>query len=240
MSKIIVTTSWDDGSISDLRLAESLSKYGIGATFYIPKAHDKRNIRDNDVKTLAQEFEIGAHSLTHPNLIRLPIEEAENEIKGSKAYLEDLTGKTVSMFSYPYGGYNADIKRVMKSCGFVGARTTTPGNLNFPRDQFEWGVTQYASSHESPLVTFQVWRKFHFPTRFLLNWETKAKLLFDRALQKGGIYHLWGHSWEIELNNEWDKLEEVFQHISRQDYVENMSNGEILTPQIAMSLNAVT
>ena len=40
MSKLIVTTSWDDGSRLDLKLAELLEKYGISGTFYVPKTED--------------------------------------------------------------------------------------------------------------------------------------------------------------------------------------------------------
>ena len=38
MSRLIVTTSWDDGSIQDLKLGELLMKYGIKGTFYIPRS----------------------------------------------------------------------------------------------------------------------------------------------------------------------------------------------------------
>ena len=34
-TEIIVTSSWDDGSISDLKLLELLEVYSIRATFYI-------------------------------------------------------------------------------------------------------------------------------------------------------------------------------------------------------------
>lgn len=36
MDKAIVTTSWDDGHPSDLKLAELLKRYDVPATFYIP------------------------------------------------------------------------------------------------------------------------------------------------------------------------------------------------------------
>ena len=32
MSKLIITTSWDDGTIGDLKLAELLDKHGIVVT----------------------------------------------------------------------------------------------------------------------------------------------------------------------------------------------------------------
>ena len=35
----------------------------------------------------------------------------------------------------------------------------------------------------------------------------------DYVIKHGGVWHLWGHSWEIEKNKDWDKLEEVFMNI---------------------------
>lgn len=37
--KKIVTLSFDDGEIQDIRLAELLRKYGLQATFYLCSAH---------------------------------------------------------------------------------------------------------------------------------------------------------------------------------------------------------
>ena len=46
---------------------------------------------------------IGAHSITHRSLSRLAAQEAEQEILGSRARLEDVTGQRVRTFAYPYG-----------------------------------------------------------------------------------------------------------------------------------------
>jgi hypothetical protein len=31
--------------------------------------------------------------------------------------------------------------------------------------------------------------------------------LFDETLSHGGVFHLWGHSWEIEQEHQWERLE---------------------------------
>jgi peptidoglycan/xylan/chitin deacetylase (PgdA/CDA1 family) len=228
MNRLIVTTSWDDGSILDLRLAEMLKKYGIKATFYVPKSYPHTLLRKEDTIAIDKEFEVGAHGLNHEDLTAIPLEEARKEIEGSKAHLEDLLGHSISMFSYPYGKFNAGIKKLVRSCGFAGARTTIPGDFDFSPDPFGWHVTQYASGEESPFVTLRVWRKFRIPIKILFNWEAKAKLLFDMALQKGGVYHLWGHSWQLERDHEWDKLERVLSYLSNKDGVYYATNGEAI------------
>jgi peptidoglycan/xylan/chitin deacetylase (PgdA/CDA1 family) len=110
MKKVLVTTSWDDGHILDMRLASILKKYGISGTFYVsPKDREfmpEQLLTDEQIKELSKEFEIGAHTMTHPHLTDLSDEHALQEIAGSKEYLERLLGKPVTSFCYPAGYYN--------------------------------------------------------------------------------------------------------------------------------------
>jgi peptidoglycan/xylan/chitin deacetylase (PgdA/CDA1 family) len=48
-------------------------------------------------------IEFGAHSRTHRDLTTLTEEELNDEIEGSRSDLEDVTGRTVRAFAYPYG-----------------------------------------------------------------------------------------------------------------------------------------
>jgi len=50
-----------------------------------------------------------------------------------------------------------------------------------------------------------------------------------KIIHSGGIYHVWGHSWEIGKRNDWIKLERVLQYISNRDYIKYYTNGEILS-----------
>ena len=92
--QIIVTTSWDDGHKLDLKLAKLLKKYGIRGTFYIsPKNREFREedlLSDEEIIKLDRDFEIGAHTMTHPRLTKISEREAFNEIIDSKKYLENL------------------------------------------------------------------------------------------------------------------------------------------------------
>src|SRR3989344_5582292 len=99
-----VTTSWDDGDVLDERLAAMLEKYGLKGTFYIPRDYWGERLSDDAIRALSEKFEIGAHTLTHADLTKLSLDEAEKEIRGSKQWLEEVTGKPVGMFCYPRGG----------------------------------------------------------------------------------------------------------------------------------------
>jgi hypothetical protein len=67
-----------------------------------------------------------------------------------------------------------------------------------------------------------------FNVSSLFNWESRAKAVFDLALNKGGLYHIYGHSSEFEADNEWDKIERVLSYISNHKDVRYLSNGESL------------
>lgn len=224
---LIVTTGWDDGTVTDLKLAELLEKYGIKGTFYIAKSFLDNPLPKKDIVALDKKVEIAAHTISHPDLTKVSLSEAEREIKDSKTYLEDLLGHSISMFCYPYGRYNDAIKKIVKDSGFIAARTCDPGGFNLPEDPYQWHITLFASNG-SPLMALKIWWRFHlWKISASIDWENRAKLLFDLALQKGGVYHIYGHSAEHERNNEWDKLDRVFSYISRKEDVQYMASGEI-------------
>jgi len=224
---LMVTTSWDDGTITDLKLAELLEKYRLKGTLYVSKFIDNP-LPKKDIIAIDKKFEVGAHSLNHLDLTKVSSAQARREIEGSKIYLEDLLGHSVPMFCYPDGRYNEAIKKMVKDSGFMAARTCDPRGFNLPEDPYQWHVTLFASNG-SPLMALRIWRKARLWTvSALLDWESRAKLLFDLALQKGGIYHIYGHSVEFERNNGWDKLERVLNYVSNRERTEYMTNGEVI------------
>ncbi|MGD0804227.1 MAG: polysaccharide deacetylase family protein [Candidatus Bathyarchaeia archaeon] len=225
MKKFIVTTSWDDGNKFDLQIARLLDKYQLKGTFYVsPKLSN--GLSNIELKKIELNHEIGAHTITHPVLTDIPIDRAEAEIKDSKKYLENLLKRDISMFCYPKGYYNQQIKEIVKNSGFLGARTCVHGNFEKPKDPYQWQITLHASNG-SPLMTTRIWIRSKISVLSLFDWEYRAKNLFDLFLEKGGIYHIWGHSWEIENNNEWDKLERVFKYISQKKDINYLTNKEI-------------
>ena len=226
---LVVTTSWDDGQKTDLKLSKLLRKYGIKGTFYITPSY-RDPLEKQDVIEIDKGHEIGAHTLNHVDLTAIPISEAKREIEGSKEYIEELIGHEIKMFCYPYGRYNEDIKRVLKDAGFIGARTCNHGDFSMLNDPYEWQITLHASNG-SPRMTFTIWRINHLSVRSLIDWEIRANELFDLALEKGGVYHLWGHGYEYEERTEWDKLECVLEYISNRDGVRYMTNGEVMEKQ---------
>ena len=226
-NNLIVTTSWDDGTVTDLKLAGLLQKYGIRGTIYISRIPSEKLLDEQEIKELDNSVELGAHTMSHPDLTSVSLSEAKREIEDSKKYVEQLLGHSIFMFCYPYGRYNEGVKKIVKGCGFIGARTCDPRGFNLPEDPYQWHITLTASN-SSPFMALKIWWRFRlWNPRSLLDWESRAKSLFDLALEEGGIYHIYGHSSEHETNNDWGKLERVLDYISNRESVQYMTNGEI-------------
>lgn len=66
---------------------------------------------------------IGAHTISHPRLDALNLEEQLFEIKQSKLKLEELIAAPVQHFSYPFGAYNESTIKLVGDFGFKTATT---------------------------------------------------------------------------------------------------------------------
>ena len=66
-------------------------------------------------------IEMGGHTKNHPILTKIPLSEAEKEVKGSKQILEEKIGKEVVGFAYPNGqegDFNDEIINILKENGY--------------------------------------------------------------------------------------------------------------------------
>ena len=57
---------------------------------------------------------IGAHTLTHQDLTRLPFDRVEAEVCNSKAIIEDALGAPVACFAYPHGRYDYRSREIVR------------------------------------------------------------------------------------------------------------------------------
>jgi peptidoglycan/xylan/chitin deacetylase (PgdA/CDA1 family) len=76
---------------------------------------------------LAAGHDIGSHTRTHPYLTRLPLAQAREEISSSRKKLQDLFGRPIEDFCYPYGDWNESIRDLVAAAGYKTACTTIPG-----------------------------------------------------------------------------------------------------------------
>lgn len=252
MKKIIVTTSWDDGYKLDLKLLNLLNKYNLKGTFYIPQkinyliAKDKPLIQVNQeqIQEIAQSQEIGAHTLNHIYLNQLSLIESEKEIKLSKDWLEELIGQQIKMFSYPGGILNDEIVEIVKKSGFLGARTSQQFQLDLKNaflmgtslqcypyfvDNKEWSMPfRIKMSSKCFFSNLREIFNLELPLSSVFGWVRLSENFFDYICQKGGIYHLWGHSWEIERYGLWEDLEKIFKYIANKENILYLTNSQTI------------
>lgn len=235
----IVTTSWDDGDRVDLKLAELLRSRGIRGTFYVPITPCRERSLDRaEMRALSSEdFEIGAHGFSHKLLGGLPAEQLAMEIGPCKAILEDLLGTEVRTFCYPCGRYDSNVVRALKEAGYYGARTVRMLATRLDFNPFEMPTTVqiFPHSRSSYLRNVARARKLEGLQVCLVqrarlgNWLELGKRLFDSVLQNGGIWHLYGHSWEIDALGLWDGLRAILDYVCRREGVTYLPNGEVLS-----------
>jgi peptidoglycan-N-acetylglucosamine deacetylase len=234
----IVTTSWDDGNRADLQIAKLLTAKAMKATFYVPINYQERTMRNEELRGLASTgFEIGAHGFSHRLLQGLSTAELEKEIVPCKGSLEEITKTDIRMFCYPCGRYDSRVIEMLRSFGYRGGRTTRMLGMQAQFDNFEMPTTVQAFPH-APFTyvknmlkggKIEYLKTFMAQRARLGDWVALSKSLFDAVLQDGGIWHLYGHSWEIERLGLWDGLREVVDYVSRREGVHYMTNGELIT-----------
>lgn len=111
----------------------------------IPTGFFQRLMMDwNQVREMQKGgIEFGAHTVHHPILTRVSLEEVRDEVAGSKSRIEDELGQTVLGFAYPNGqaaDLNEDIAKIVADSGIRAAFTL----LNGPSSQGEVKRNPYA------------------------------------------------------------------------------------------------
>jgi peptidoglycan/xylan/chitin deacetylase (PgdA/CDA1 family) len=138
-----VHVTFDDGFVGVLEHAlPVLAEYGMRATLFavpgrVGSTNDWMWRRDfprrallsaEQLRLLADEgMTIGSHTRTHARLPEASAEEAETEIRVSKAELEDLMGREVVHFAYPYGLLDAAVREQVVCAGYRSACSTRSG-----------------------------------------------------------------------------------------------------------------
>jgi peptidoglycan/xylan/chitin deacetylase (PgdA/CDA1 family) len=82
-------------------------------------------------------FEVGAHTVTHPLLSTMSEARQREEIVNSKSQLEQILRQPVLSFAFPYGNYNPETIRLVRSAGFTCACGTKTGMVLPDTNSFE-------------------------------------------------------------------------------------------------------
>lgn len=235
----LFTTSWDDGHPLDLRVAELLAKYDLTGTFYIPLENSRPVMSAQQIREVGRTFEIGAHTIHHVVLTEVSEEAAEAEVQGCKGALEDLTGRSCEAFCFPKGQFRHRHLEMVRRAGFRTARTVALLSTRFPMRRaglaviptsvqatpHRWiGYLKNAAKRRSPRSMANFF--LHVRAR---QWPEIARSMLDIVARRGGVFHLWGHSWEIEEQQQWTHLETVLREMHQlRSSVACVTNSQLL------------
>lgn len=219
------TLSSDDGVTQDERLISLMKAYGIKGTFFlnsglmgerdwlvqpgINASHYK--YRSEEITEIYDGFEIAVHTMTHPDLTRIPTAMAAWEISENKQHLESLVKHPVQGMSYPFGTYNDEVTNTAKICGIAYSRTVnTTGAFSLPDNFLVWNPTcHYCDSQRTELA-----QKFLKPVTAK---EYQAPLL----------YYVWGHAYQLDAYQDWESMEKFFSLIGGHEEIWYADNIEI-------------
>jgi peptidoglycan/xylan/chitin deacetylase (PgdA/CDA1 family) len=81
-------------------------------------------------------IEVGSHTVGHPRLTGLAPQEVRMELRSSKSQLEDVLGRPVEHFAYPFGNYNDAVRDAVADAGYSSACSTRWGKRHTASDLF--------------------------------------------------------------------------------------------------------
>lgn len=147
-----VVLTFDDGWKSMKDGIPVLKEYRFKASFWIfPRTGVGYPYLDwPEIRDIARDpdFEIGAHSMTHPwdgeSLVtwaegKTPgrtLEDAAYEVRESKKVLEELLQHRVPYFAWPKGEYNEELVKIAKDAGYEAVLTVEDGANRHGDDVF--------------------------------------------------------------------------------------------------------
>jgi peptidoglycan/xylan/chitin deacetylase (PgdA/CDA1 family) len=147
-----IVVSFDDGYADQVRNAAPVlaARGWPGVLNLVADRLDVNGgIRRQDVlRLLAAGWEIGDHSLTHPDLTRVGRARMTREVRGSRRRLEGALGVAVRFFCYPYGRVDRRVRAAVRAAGFLAATTTRFGAAAPSDDRF--ALRRIQVTDESP------------------------------------------------------------------------------------------
>ena len=216
-----LTLSYDDSVTQDRKLVEILNRYGIKCTFNLNAGllkagswwlRNKLKISKLNVEELADLYkghEVAVHSYTHPRLEQLPKERIIAEIYEDRKAIEEWFHYPVRGMAFPFGTYNNQVLEVLKDLGIEYSRTVrSHETFRLPENYLEWDPTCH---HAHPKV-------MDLAKEFLNSDEKRGPHLF----------YLWGHSYEFDVDDNWQLIEEFCSTVANNPHIWYATNIEII------------
>lgn len=219
----VLTMSYDDSVVQDRKLVQIFNQHNIHGTFNLNSGslghegysmHDGRkvdrsHVAPEEVKELYANHEAAVHTLTHPWLNHLPKPAIIYQVMEDKKNIEELVGYPVRGMAYPFGTYNEEVLETLKELGIVFSRNTVSHHtFQLPKNPLEWGAT----CHHRDNKLMELAKDF-----------VEAESNDDLKL-----FYVWGHSYEFDINQNWDVIENFCSYIANKPDVWYATNIQII------------
>lgn len=146
----VAVITFDDGYADNLYACEALVSRGMRATWFIVSGSvgrapawpadgrpDGRLLNADELRAMQDAgMEIGSHAVNHVRLTETDDARLMQELTQSKADLENLLGRAVGSFAYPYGAWDARCANAVRQAGYTAACTTRTGWMLRDNDPF--------------------------------------------------------------------------------------------------------
>lgn len=215
-----LTFSYDDGVEQDRKLLEIFNKFGLKSTFNLNSGiqkHDKPwyykdivpvyRMNSEGLNTLYKGHEIAVHGLNHINLKDADRMKTETEIFEDKKNLEKLFQTDICGMAYAFGAYTDESVEVIHNAGLKYARTTAvTHSFDLEQDMLRYNAT----CHHADEKLFELGEQF-------------LRLTPD----KPQILYVWGHSYEFDIENGWERMERFCKMMGSKDDIFYGTNREV-------------
>lgn len=221
---LALTFSYDDGIEQDVRLIELMDRYGIRSTFNLNSglmgqqgnlgfmgnvAHNK--LPPDQIAEVYKNHEVACHGHMHEALPALSSTQALREILCCRDKLEHLVHHPVVGHAYAIGPYDDKSEVYLEQCGITYARTTEETeDFLLPKNFYYWHPT----CHHGNARLFELVHRF---------FQEESMPFLKRKL-----LYIWGHSYEFDAENNWDRIERLFQMTAHREDVWYCTNGEVV------------
>lgn len=120
--------TFDDGYAATCANVEYIcGRYGFPATLFLTtgtvgrrdpmNSCEEGTLTWDDIRAL-RHLDVNAHTVRHPRLSHLHSSCVREEVRASKAILEDKLGRAIRHFAYPFGGYTRMVTEEVRSAGY--------------------------------------------------------------------------------------------------------------------------
>lgn len=217
-----LTFSYDDGIEQDRKLVEIFNKYGMKATFNLntgiqtPESNFEiegvyiNRMKQEGLEELYRGHEIATHGLTHAAPTGMTKEQLDKEFLTDMSNIERIYGTYPVGMAYAYGCVDDEVVKYLKSIGIKYGRTVEASHsFEIPKEPLKLRAT----CHHDDDMLFELAEKF-----------LKAEPKENEQM----LFYVWGHSYEFDVNNNWDRIEEFCKMMSGKADIFYGTNRECL------------